>query len=231
MRILPALATAALLYSPVWAEDAKSTISVTGEGHVAVAPDMATVSLGVMTDGDSAKSALDANNAAIAAVLEKLKSAKIEDRDVQTSGLSLGPRYDYSSSNPDGTQKVTGYVASNMVTVRVRALDTVGGVLDAVVTNGANTLNGITFGLADDTAATDAARKAAVEDARRKADLYATAAGVKLGKILSISEQGSYMPPMPMPMAEASFKAGAVPVAGGELGVTATVSVIYELTE
>ncbi|MFZ1663293.1 MAG: SIMPL domain-containing protein [Paracoccaceae bacterium] len=231
MRILPALATAALLYSPVWAEDAKSTISVTGEGHVAVAPDMATVSLGVMTDGDSAKSALDANNAAIAAVLEKLKSAKIEDRDVQTSGLSLGPRYDYSSSNPDGTQKVTGYVASNMVTVRVRALDTVGGVLDAVVTNGANTLNGITFGLADDTAATDAARKGAVEDARRKADLYATAAGVKLGKILSISEQGSYMPPMPMPMAEASFKAGAVPVAGGELGVTATVSVIYELTE
>lgn len=88
MRILPVLATAALLSSPVWADDAKSDLGDRGSRHVAVAPDMATVSLGVMTDGDLAKSALDANNAAIAAVLEKLKSAKIEDRDVQTSGLS-----------------------------------------------------------------------------------------------------------------------------------------------
>ena len=117
-----------------------------------------------------------------------------------------------------------------MVTVRVRALDQVGSVLDAAVTDGANTLNGISFGLADPVPATDEARKAAVADARRKAELYAAAAGVKVGKVLSISENGGYAQPMMMAEAMAG-KSAAVPVQAGELSVAASVNVTFELTE
>lgn len=231
MRFMSVLATVLVMAAPVWAEDARALITVSGEGTVEVAPDMATLSLGVMSDGDTAKSALEANNAAIAAVIERVKAAGIEERDIQTSGLSLGPRYDYSKTNPDGTQIINGYSASNMLTVRVRALDTVGGVLDAVVADGANALNGISFGLQDASAATDEARKNAVADARRKAELYAAAAGVKLGRVVGISEQGSFMPPMPMAMDAMGMKAGAVPVAAGALSVGATVSLTFELAE
>jgi len=231
MRFIPALAAAAFAAMPLWADEARPTVSVTGEGHVAVAPDMATITLGVQTDGDSAKAALDANNAALSAVLDRLKAAGIEPRDIQTSGLTLGPRYDYSRQNSDGTQKINGYVAANLVTVRVRAIGQVGSVLDQVVSDGANTLNGVTFGLADDGAVTDEARKAAVVDARRRAELYATAAGVKLGKPISIAEQTSYGQPMPMQMAGAAMKSDAVPVAAGELGITASVAITYELSE
>lgn len=232
VAVLAVPATAAMIAAPAWAEVSQATISVTGEGHVEVAPDMATVVLGVTSEDDTAKAALGANNDAVAAVIRRLKTAGIEDRDIQTSGLSLGPRYDYSKTNTDGSQVITGYIASNMVTVRVRALDTVGGVLDAAVTDGANSLNGITFGLQETVAVTDAARKAAVEDAHRKALLYAAAAGAKLGRVLSISEQGGFSPPMPMAMAEAAFdKSGAVPVAAGALNVSASVVILYELSE
>ena len=232
VAVLAVPATATMIAAPAWAEAAQATISVTGEGHVEVAPDMATVSLGVTTEGDTAKAALGANNDALAAVIGRLKTAGIEDRDIQTSGLSLGPRYDYARTNSDGTPVITGYIASNMVTVRLRALETVGGVLDAAVTDGANSLNGITFGLQETAPVTDAARKAAVEDAHRKAELYATAARVKLGRVLSISEQGGFVPPMPMAMADAAFaKGGAVPVAAGALNVSASVVILYELAE
>ena len=228
MRILAILATVASLAQPVLADDTASIISVNGEGQMAVTPDMATVSLGVTANGDTAKSALDANNAALTAVIEKLKAAGIADKDIQTSGLSLGPVYDYSASgNP---QKVLGYTASNMITVNVRAINQVGAVLDASVTDGANTLNGITFGLQDPVPSTDEARKAAVADARRKAELYAAAAGVKLGRILTISESSGGF--MPMPMGSAAFdKAAGVPVAVGEMNVTASVSVTFEMTQ
>jgi uncharacterized protein len=232
MRILNMLAVVSLMAGPAWAEEMKPTISITGEGRVEVAPDMATVTLGVTSEGDTARAALDANNAAIAAVIDRLKAAGIEGRDAQTSGLSLGPRYDYSRTNPDGSQQINGYVASNLVTVRVRALGQVGGVLDAAVTDGANTLNGLSFGLADATEPTDAARGEAVADARRKAELLTAAAGVKLGRILSIAEQGAFLPPVPMPMAEAAFgKAASVPVEAGELEVSAAVTIVFELAE
>lgn len=228
MRILAILATVATLAQPALAEDAASIISVSGEGQIAVTPDMATVSLGVTVNGDTAKAALDANSAALSGVIEKLKAAGIADKDIQTSGLSLGPVYDYSSSgNP---QKVLGYTASNMITVNVRAIDQVGAVLDASITDGANTLNGISFGLQDPAPATDEARKKAVTEARRKAELYAAAAGVKLGRILSISENSGGF--MPMPMGSAAFdKAAGVPVVVGEMSVTASVSVTFEMMQ
>lgn len=229
MRILSSLATVALLAGPALADDANGMITVTGEGQVAVVPDMATISLGVTVNGDTAKAALEANSAALAAVLERLTAAGIEAKDVQTSGLSLGPVYDYSSSS-GGAQKVQGYNASNMVTVQVRSIEQVGPVLDASVTDGANMLNGITFGLLDPVPATDEARKKAVEDARRKAALYAGAAGVELGKIVSITEGGSFGAPVMMGGA-AFAKADSVPVAAGEMTVGASVTVTFAVAD
>jgi uncharacterized protein YggE len=116
-----------------------------------------------------------------------------------------------------------------MLTVRVRALDSLGAVLDASVADGANTLNGLTFGLANPEPVLDEARKEAVANARAKAELLAEAAGVKLGKIVSISETAAYQPPMPMFRQDAAF--AAPPVQGGELGMTASVSIFYEIVE
>ena len=238
MRILGLVATLVMLAEPVLAQavtaaDEPPTIMVTGEGRVDVAPDLATISLGVTNEADTAKEALDANTAALQAAIDRLKAAGIEDRDIQTSGLSLGPRYDYNRTNPDGSAQITGFIASNMVTVRVRVLDQLGAVLDAVVTDGANTLGGVSFGLQEPDPVLDEARKDAVADARRKAELYATAAGVTLGKVRSIAEQSGFAVPMPMPMAEASLSKAAapVPIAGGEVSVTANVTIVYEIGE
>ena len=233
MRVFPALAMMLALSAPALAEDMRPTISVTGEGRVEARPDMATISLGVTTEGDTAKAALEANNSALAAVIERLKAAGTEDRDIQTSGLSLSPRYDYNATDSSGQNQITGYIAANLVTVRVRNLDGLGTTLDSAVSDGANTLNGLTFGLQEPGPATDAARKEAVADARHKAELYAGAAGVKLGRVLSISEQGGYAPPMPLMAEAAGFQdaRASVPVEAGEVGVTATVSILYELAE
>lgn len=231
MRLFPIAATALMLALPAWAETAPATISVTGEGTVEIAPDMATVNLGVTTEADTAAAALKANSEGIAAALARLKAAGIADRDIQTSGLSVNPRYDYPN---DGSQpKLNGYVASNMVMVRVRDLSVLGATLDGAVADGANTLNGIAFGLQEPDATMDEARRRAVTDATQKAALYAEAAGVKLGRIASITEQMNYGGPQPMMLAEASMAkdAGSVPVASGELTVSSTVSVVYEIAQ
>lgn len=230
--VLALAAPALALAVPALAESPTSIITVTGNGRVDVAPDMATLGIGVTTEGDTAKAAMDANSTALAAAIDRLKASGVAERDIQTSGLNLGPRYDSGRTNPDGSARISGFVASNTVTVRIRALETLGPVLDAVVTDGANTLGGVNFGLQDIDPVMDNARKDAVADARRKAELYAGAAGVKLGEVVSISEQSGYQPPMPMAMAEASFdkRGGApVPIQGGEVSVTADVTIVYGL--
>ena len=231
MRVFPVLATALMLGLPAFAESLPATVVVTGEGKVEIAPDMAMLSLGVMTEADTAAAALKANSDGLAGAIARLTAAGIAARDIQTSGLSLNPRYDYGTSG--GAAKITGYVAANMVTVRVRDLSALGPTLDAVVADGANTLGGLGFGLQEPDTATDEARRRAVADAAHKAALYAEAAGVKLGRILSISEQGNSGGPQPMMMAEARFArdGGSVPVASGELTVAATVSITWEIAQ
>lgn len=230
MRFVSLIAGILLFALPALAEaPAPATISVSGEGRVETAPDLATVSLGVTTEADTASAALDANSAAVRGVLDRLTAAGIEPRDIQTSGLSMGPRYDYGRS--DGSPpKLVGYIVSNMVTVRVRALDRLGEVLDGVVAEGANTLAGLGFGLVDDSEARDEARRKAVADAAHRAELYAAAAGVTLGRLVSIHETaGRYAP---MPMAEAAFaKSSDVPVAAGEISIGAQVDLVYEIAE
>ncbi|MEY4981928.1 MAG: hypothetical protein RIR62_194 [Pseudomonadota bacterium] len=213
---------------PAWADShaALSTLTVTGEGMAEATPDLATISMGVTTQGDSAAAAMAANTAALQAVMDRLVAAGIEARDIQTSNLSLNPNWTQSA---DGSQSViSGYIASNQVTVRVRDVAKVGPVLDAAVADGANTLNGISFGLQDDSALREEARTEAVADARARAQTLAGAAGVQLKRIVSIAEGGGFAPPQPMYRMEAAM-AGDVPVAGGEVGVTASVTVIYEI--
>ena len=146
MRLLSIFLLSAMLATPALAEAPFRVVTVTGEGTVQASPDLATLSIGVTTQGDTAASALGSNSAALAKVMDRLRAAGIEDRDLQTSGLSLNPNW---TSDESGNSRISGYVASNQLTVRVRALPMLGAVLDAAVADGANTLNGLTFGLAD----------------------------------------------------------------------------------
>ncbi len=203
-------------------------ITVTGEASVSAAPDQATVSIGVTTTADTAAEALAQNSAAMQAVIDRLKAAGIAEVDLQTQGLSVNPNwtgYDSSSSAPT----IAGYTATNMLNVRVAALAGLGAVLDAAVTDGANTLNGLTFGLADPRPALDEARRLAVADAVAKATLLAQAAGVTLGDIVSISEGGGYGAPLPAFKAEAAPMA--VPVQQGEVSYSASVTIVWELAK
>jgi uncharacterized protein len=224
-----ALSTALALpmAAPVFADGA-GQITVVGEATIASTPDMATVSMGVMTSGATAAEAMAANSALLTAVIEKLKAAGIADTDMQTANLYLNPNWvGYDSGQ---TPTISNYSATNNLNVRVRDLASLGSVLDASLSDGANTLNGITFELAAPRPAQDEARKAAVADAAAKAALYAEAAGVKLGKIIGISEQQGYAGPAPMFM-DAKAASSPVPVASGQIAVQSAVTITYELAE
>ena len=231
MRILNLLALSTALslsFSLPALAEGPPTISVTGEGVVEAAPDIATISLGVTTEAPTAAEAMAANSAALAAVLDRLRAAGVEDRDLQTSNLTLNPNWVGYDSGKAPT--ISGYTASNMLTVRVRALASLGTVLDSAITDGANTLNGVTFGVAEPRPALDEARKKAVADAIARATLLAAAAGAKLGPVMSIMESSGFAPPQPMFRMEASSDS-AVPVAGGEVGLTASVTMVFEITK
>lgn len=226
MRLLiPCAFVAALLWPLAAVAEGSGTLTVTGKATVNAVPDQATLSLGVTTTGETAAAAMAANNDAASAVIARLIAAKVADRDMQTTGLSLNPNW---VMNADGTEQVIqGYIASSTLTVRIAALETAGSVLDAAVTDGANTLNGLTFGLANPRPIEDDARKAAVADALARAQVLALAAGESLGPILSITEGGGGQQPMPM-----LFKAAAdsaVPLAAGEVGVSAEVTIVWQL--
>jgi uncharacterized protein YggE len=200
-------------------------LTVTGSAQVEAVPDLASVTAGVETQGGTAAEALRANSAAMEGVLTALETAKVARADVQTSELSINPLLD----NPqDGSAPtVTGYQASNMVTVKVRDVATLGAIIDAVTGAGANRLYGVGFDVADPKPVLDEARQDAVADARHKAELFATAAGVKLGAVLSISEGGGGGGPIPV-FARADM-AKAAPVEAGTVSLSATVELVFAL--
>ncbi len=230
MRFLTPLLLTATLALPFAAPALADTsqITVTGEGSVYRTPDLATITIGVTTEKPTASEAMRTNSEEMAKVTANLKAAGIADRDLQTSGLSVNPNWS-NSYDSSAAPKIAGYVAANVLTVRVRALDGLGGVLDAAVTDGANTLNGVSFGLADPDPVMNEARKLAVANARARADLLTGAAGVTLGKIVSITESGGAVDPRPMFRQVA--ESAAVPVSSGEVGVTAMVTIIWEIKE
>lgn len=233
--LIAAAAFAALLMavaSPLSA--AERTITIQGAGAASAAPDILTVNIGVEASGKTAAETMREVNRRASAVLDEARAQGVPPKDMQTGGVSLSPVYDNNRPRSNGAPqepKIIGYRAANSVSVRLRDLDAAGEAVGALVEAGANRLNGLNFGFADDTALTDKAREAAVKDARRKAELYAAAAGVSLGAVLSIEEAGGGgQRPM---MAMRSFDAAesAVPLERGENTITAQVRIVWELAE
>jgi uncharacterized protein len=214
------LATCALTFAQAHAAD--KLVTVAGEATVAVAPDTAMIRIGVTSQDKTAHEAGDVNAKQMTSVLAAIKDAGVADRDIQTSRLSLQPQYD---PNKAGTARLTGFQATNQVTVRIRDIDKLPAVLDHAISAGANEMSGIEFVVSEQSKLLDQARDDAIADARRKAELYAKAAGAKLGRVVSITEEGSSPPPRPMQ----AMRAGAVPVAPGEQTLRAVVTVSYEL--
>lgn len=208
-------------------------ITIIGDGQVSAAPDIATVSTNVVTAGKSARQAMDANTKAMAEVIERFKTAGIAPRDLSTSGFSVQPRYVHpkQQDGSTGAPSIDGYEVRNGVTVRVRELGKLGAVLDTAITAGANEINGITFDVAEPASLLDKAGIAAVKDARRRAELYAEAAGVKVGRVVSISEPSADAPRPMMMAARADFagKSASVPIEAGERDFNVRVRVTFEI--
>jgi uncharacterized protein YggE len=224
------LLIAVLLGAPALAEtpaDFPPAISVTGEAQISVAPDIAFVDAGVATDAKTAREASEANNTAMTRVFAALKAANIDARDVQTSRLSLQPQY---APNRSGPSPVVGYRASNRVTVRIHDVSKVAGVIDTLVGAGANDIGNVAFEVSQASKLLDEAREKAVADARRKAEIYARAAGVTLGAPLSISEGGA---PQPMFRAKAvgGMPASPTPIPQGEETLSISVSVTWAIKQ
>ncbi|NPD17342.1 SIMPL domain-containing protein [Xinfangfangia sp. D13-10-4-6] len=217
---------AALMAATPSLADRANTISVNGEASISRAPDMATISVGVTTTGKTAAEALTQNSAEMQKVIDRLKASGVGDAQMQTSGLSVNPNW--SNSNYSSTSEVEGFTAMNSLRVGIRDLDKLGELLDAVVADGANTLNGVNFGLIDPRPVLDEARKEAIVDARAKAELMAAAAGVKLGDLVSISEVGGYGGG---PSPAFRMDAASVPVQRGEVDYQATVSMTWEIAD
>ena len=222
--LLSALILAATATVGLWpAHAADRLLTVTGEASVSVAPDIAVIRIGVTTLGKTAREASEANAKQMTAVLTAIKESGISDRDVQTSLLSVQPQYD---PNKGGTARLMGFQVTNRVTVRIRDVDALPAILDRAIGAGANEMSGIEFVVSEQSKMLDQARSQAIADARRKAELYAQAAGAKIGRVMSISDEGTS--PTPRPVVQA-MRAGAVPVAPGEQTLRAMVTVSYLL--
>lgn len=207
-----------------------TTLNLSASGEEKLAPDMATISLGVTSEAPTAARALSDNAARMNQVMAALKTEGVAAKDIRTSGLNLNAQYVYAQNQPP---KLTGYRAADQVTVTVHDLAKVGALADATVGAGANQLNGIGFSLADPTAAENAAREKAVRALAAKAELYARATGYRLARLVSLSEGGGDpgFRPLAVPvMAQARVQNVPTAVAPGELTVRVEISGLYELT-
>lgn len=225
--MLAALTLVLAAATPALAQDraaeAPRRIVVTGDASAEAAPDRASFTAGVQAEARGARDALTAASTAMTQVLAALEAAGVAKADLQTSELSVDPVWD----DGDGGQRqpqVRGYMASNLVTVRSRDLAALGALIDAASEAGANRFMGLSFALADPAAQEAEARAAAVAEARARAEQLASAAGVRLGPVLSITEQGGAGP---MPMFARADAMPAPPVAPGSVGVTVSVEVVY----
>jgi uncharacterized protein len=205
------------------------SLSITASGQVTAAPDMVSITTGVLAEAETAKQAVDANSAAMRNVIAVLKAAGIADRDVQTADFSVQPKYVYPQDGSNTPPKLVGYIVTNQVTIRVREIKSIGDVLDKVVQAGSNQIAGITFGVSNADALLDKARQSAVAAARRKAEIYAEAAGVKLGAVLSISEASQSNGPQPMRQMAMAEKSSSVPVEAGEMALAVDVTMVWAL--
>lgn len=250
--VLPAAAQPAPVPAMTQLGPNGAVLSLTAEGRSTRTPDQALFSAGVVTQGRTASEALAENNRSMAAVVAALRRAGVAERDIQTSSLGLSPRY----ANPDreamiraremrepyvppaepSSPRIVGYDARNQVQVRVRRVAEMGRIIDALAAAGANEINGPNFTIDEPRAALDEARSAAVAEARQRAELYARAAGMRVVRILSITEAGGYYPVQGIAVTGSRGESAALmepppsaPVAPGELMIGVNVSVQFEL--
>jgi hypothetical protein len=218
------IAAAALApFSAHAADKLDRLVTVTGEATVAAVPDAAVIRLGVSSQGKTARAASDANAKDMTVVLAAIKESGVADRDIQTTSLSLQPQYDPKQT---GAARLIGFQVNNQVTIKIRDVGKLSAMLDRAIAAGANEMSGIEFVVSEQEKLLDQARAAAIADARHKAELYANAAGMKIGRVVAISEEGSAPPRPYQPM-----RAGVAPaIAPGEQTLRAVVTVSYELT-
>ncbi|HQV03705.1 MULTISPECIES: SIMPL domain-containing protein [unclassified Novosphingobium] len=224
----------AMAHSDQPAIAATSTLlTISSEGKSARTPDLATFNAGVVTQGSTASEALAANAAAMTKVIATLKKAGIADKDIQTSQISLNPVYGQPVVDPNGQivqePRIVGYQATNSVNIRSRDIKGFGKVLDALVSSGANQVNGPSFEMSDPSAAMDEARTAAMKAARARAELYAKAAGLRVVRIVSISEGGGYAPQQPVYAMAKMADASSSPIAAGQVEAQISLTVQFEL--
>lgn len=203
-------------------------LSVSAQAESKRVPDVATVSAGVVTQSADANSAMRANAAQMDKVMAQVKAAGVAERDIQTSGVNLNPQYKYvENQNPT----ITGYQASNNVNLKIRDIGKLGKVLDSLVASGANQINGPTFEIDQPEPAYDEARRAALDKAQARAQMYAKALGMRVRRIVSISEGGDFRPPVPMPMmmrAQAKTESDTA-ISPGETTLSVNLDVVFEL--
>ncbi|TYC55701.1 SIMPL domain-containing protein [Rhodobacterales bacterium] len=228
----------AIAGSPAQAQDSgvqeiasRGTITMDGQGSVAVSPDMGVISASVVTTADTTEKALSENNALIGKVISAMKEQGIESRDIRTNGFNIFPRYDRSENKDGGQPKIVGYEVRNGIEMKVRDLAKLGDLISSAVDNGANAIDSVRFEVSEPDEKLDEARKRAVEEARHKAEIFASAAGVELGTIVSITETGIQMPQPVLMRAEAKAMAMAspVPVEAGEETIAANVTIRWSL--
>jgi uncharacterized protein len=222
------IALAIVAARPTFAQQLPTTtgrnVTVVGRGDIKVRPDTAIVQIGVDIEGKTVKEALAQNNQQAAAIQKKLADLGVDAKDIQTSGFNIFPTY-----GTDGRQ-VTGYRVMNTVTVKIRAIDKTGSLLDEVVQAGANSVYGISFTVDNPRTFEDQAREAAMRDAKARADLLARAGGASVGEVLIITENVGSAVPIAMPMERAAVaNDSSVPVQPGEQSVSISVQVTYSL--
>lgn len=203
-------------------------LSVSARAEASRVPDVASLSTGVVTQAADANAALRANAEQMNKVMAAIKAAGIAEKDIRTSGINVNPQYKYADNR---APTITGYQASNTVSVKVREIDKLGKVLDALVASGANQVNGPSFEIDKPEAVYDEARRAALEQAQARAEMYAKALSMRVRRIVSISEGGGFQPPRPMMMAKAAMADNfeSSPVSPGETTLTANLDVVFEL--
>jgi uncharacterized protein YggE len=235
--ILPLLAAAALTMPAAAAAQATmqvqpisgTRLDISATGEVTRVPDVAIISTGVVTRAARATAAIQQNAARMERVRAALKRAGIADKDIQTSSINLNPEYRYEQNK---SPILTGYTASNQVSVRFRDIAKTGEILDVLVAEGANQINGPSLTIDKPEEALDEARLKAVAAGRARADLYARALGMRVSRLLSVSETGGYAVPPPMPMyarVEAMSADASTKIDPGEQKVSVSVAMSFEL--
>jgi hypothetical protein len=205
------------------------TLSAAGSGQVYIVPDVAYINVGVRVDADEVSAALTANNVQANAIADALQALGVEKSDIQTSNFNVYPMQDYG---PDGQVSRNYYVVENTVYITVRDLSKMGELLDTVVSSGANTINGISFDVVDKEAAQAQARDMAIADAKAEAEAIASAAGVKLGDLQSVSV---YTSGVSVPVYESKGIGGSaaydasVPITAGQLKISVDANVVYDI--